>query len=93
MLPRLLTAIVAANRAGFVSLREEIQAALKTLPPVQAEKLQSVLSRDYGGFGGVKNKSKVPRVRVVVARHMRESDFRRVAPPPLALPNALVDEL
>ena len=40
-----------------------------------------------------RNRDKVPRVRVVVARHMRESDFRRVAPPPPALPNALVDEL
>ena len=43
---------------------KQIQAALKTLPPVQAEKLQSVLSQDYGGFGGSKTKSKVPRVRV-----------------------------
>ena len=44
--------------------QKTVLAALKTLPPVQAEKLQRVLSQDYGGFDGSKNKSKVPRVRV-----------------------------
>ena len=47
----------------------------------------------YYWFKEWRNRDKVPRVRVVVARHMRESDFRRVAPPPPALSNALVDEL
>ena len=47
----------------------------------------------YYWFKEWRNRDKVPRVRVVVARHMRESDFRRVAPPPPALPDALVDEL
>jgi hypothetical protein len=47
----------------------------------------------YYWFKEWRNRDKVPRVRVVVARHMRESDFRRVAPPPPALTNALVDEL
>ena len=47
----------------------------------------------YYWFKEWRNRDKVPRVRVVVARHMRESDFRRVAPPPPALPNALVEEL
>ena len=47
----------------------------------------------YYWFKEWRNRDKVPRVRVVVARHMRESDFRRVAPPPPALSNALVEEL
>ena len=47
----------------------------------------------YYWFKEWRNRDKVPRVRVVVARHMREIDFRRVAPPPPALANALVDEL
>ena len=47
----------------------------------------------YYWFKEWRNRDKVPRVRVVVARHMRESDFRRVAPPPPALPDALVDGL
>ena len=47
----------------------------------------------YYWFKEWRNRDKVPRVRVVVARHMRESDFRRVAPPPPALPDALVGEL
>ena len=47
----------------------------------------------YYWFKEWRNRDKVPRVRVVVARHMCERDFRRVAPPPPALTNALVDEL
>ncbi len=47
----------------------------------------------YYWFKEWRNRDKVPRVRVVVARHMCERDFRRVAPPPPALSNALVDEL
>lgn len=35
---------------------------------------------------------KVPHVRVVMARHMCERDFRRVAPPPV-LPDSLVNEI
>ena len=47
----------------------------------------------YYWFKEWRNRDKVPRVRVVVARHMCERDFRRVAPPPPVLSNALVDEL